>query len=96
MRKANDKTIREAIEQMLQVYRIKRRYDETAIIASWPALVGRSVANRTKEIFISDKKLFLRIESSVIRNELTLIRSQIIDNINRDAGSIVIADIIFL
>ena len=33
MRKTNDKTLKEAIEQMLQVYKIKRRYDETAIIA---------------------------------------------------------------
>ena len=61
MRKTNDKTLKEAIEQMLQVYKIKKRYDETAIIAHWPQLVGKPVANRTKELFIHDKKLFLRI-----------------------------------
>lgn len=60
MRKANDKSIKEAIEQMMQVYKIKRKFDETGIIASWPDLVGKSVANRTKELFIHDKKLFLR------------------------------------
>lgn len=96
MRKANDKSLKEAIEQMLQVYKIKRRYDETAIIASWPQLVGKSVANRTKELFISDKKLFLRIESSVIKNELMLIRSQIIEKINTDAKSVLVEEIIFL
>ena len=96
MRKANDKTLKEAIEQMLQVYKIKRRYDETGIKSSWPGLVGKSVANRTKEIYIRDKKLFLRIESSVIKNELILMRTQIIDKINNEANTVLVEEIIFL
>jgi predicted nucleic acid-binding Zn ribbon protein len=96
MRKTNDKTLKEAIEQMLQVYKIKRRFDETGIIAAWPELVGKSVANRTKEIYIHDKKLFLRIESSVIKNELTMMRTQIIDKINNEAKGILVEEIIFL
>jgi hypothetical protein len=96
MRKANDKSLKEAIEQMLQVYKIKRRFDETAVIAAWPELVGKSVANRTKELFIHDKKLFLRIESSVIRNELMMMRTQIIDKINDEAKGVLVEEIIFL
>ncbi|MDF2433321.1 MAG: hypothetical protein JWP44_2952 [Mucilaginibacter sp.] len=96
MRKANDKSLKEAIEQMLQVYKIKKRFDETHVIAAWPELVGKSVANRTKELFIHDKKLFLRIESSVIKNELMLMRAQIISKINDEAKSVIIDEIIFL
>ena len=96
MRKANDKTLKEAIEQMLQVYKIKRRFDETGIIAAWPQLVGKPVANRTKELFIHDKKLFLRIESSVIKNELMLMRTQIINKINDEANAVLVEEIIFL
>ena len=96
MRKANDKTLKEAIEQMLQVYKIKKRYDETAVIANWPQLVGKPVANRTKELFIHDKKLFLRIESSVIKNELMLMRTQIINKINEEANAVLVEEIIFL
>ncbi len=96
MRKANDKSLKEAIDQMMQVYKIKRRFDETAVIAAWPELVGKPVANRTKELFISNKKLFLRIESSVIKNELMLMRTQIIDKINDEAKTILIDEIIFL
>jgi hypothetical protein len=96
MGRTNDKSLKEAIEQMLQVYKIKRKYDETGIKASWPQLVGKSVANRTKEIYIHDKKLFLRIESSVIKNELVLMRTQIIDKINNEVKSTLVEDIIFL
>lgn len=96
MRKTNDKTLKEAIDQMLQVYKIKKRFDETGIIAHWPQLVGKSVANRTKELFIHDKKLFLRIESSVIKNELMLMRTQIINKINEEAKAELVEEIIFL
>ncbi len=96
MRKTNDKTLKEAIEQMMQVYKIKRKYEETGITAAWPELVGRSVANRTKELFINDKKLFVRIESSVIKSELVLMRGQIIEKINDRAKTVLVEDIIFL
>lgn len=96
IRKANDKTLKEAIEQMLNVYKIKRRFDETGIVSAWPDLVGKSVANRTKEIYIHNKKLFLRIESSVIKNELLMMRNQIIAKINEEYKSILVEEIIFL
>ncbi|BAU52055.1 DUF721 domain-containing protein [Mucilaginibacter gotjawali] len=96
MRKANDKSLKEAIEQMMQVYKIKRKFDETGIIAHWPELVGKPVANRTKELFIHDKKLFLRLESSVVKNELMNMRTQIIQKINEEANSILVEEIIFL
>jgi len=96
MRKANDKSLKEAIEQMLNVYKIKRKFDETSIIAHWPELVGKPVANRTKELFISNKKLFLRVESSVIKNELMMMRTQIIEKINEEAKTVLIEEIIFL
>lgn len=96
MRKANDKSIKEAIEQMMQVYKIKRKFDETGIIAHWPDIVGKAVASRTKEIFVLDKKLFLRIESSVIKNELMVVRNQIIERINNEANTVLIEDVVFL
>lgn len=96
MRRTNDKTLKEAIEQMLQVYKLKRRFDETALIAAWPELMGKSTANRTKQIYIRDRKLFLRIESSVLKNELVMIRSQILEKLNEQAGSKVLDEIVFL
>jgi predicted nucleic acid-binding Zn ribbon protein len=96
MRRTNDKSLKEAIEQMLDVYRLRRRYNETSLIAAWPEMMGTAVANRTKEMFIRDRKLFIRIESSVIKNEMVMIRSQILDKMNERAGSKVLDEIIFL
>ncbi|MBD3748197.1 MAG: DUF721 domain-containing protein [Sphingobacteriales bacterium] len=96
MSRTNDKTLKEAMEQMLKVYRLKNKYDETFAISSWEEVVGKAVANRTKEIFIRDKKLYLRIESSVVKNELKMMRQQIMHNLNEKAGAEVVLEMIFL
>lgn len=96
MSRTNDKTLKEAMEQMLKVYRLKGKYDETFAVSSWEEVVGKAVANRTKEIFIRDKKLFLRIESSVVKNELKMMRTQIMANLNEKAGAEVVVEMVFL
>lgn len=96
MNRTNDKTLKEAMAQMLNVYRLKGKFDETNVIAAWEDVMGVAVANRTKEIFIKDKKLFVRIESSVIKNQLVMMRSQIIENLNQKSGNVVVTEIIFL
>lgn len=96
MSRNNDKTIKEAINDLLDSYRLRKKFDETALIAAWPELMGTAIANRTKQLYISDKKLFLRVESSVIKNELLMMKSQIIKRLNEKAGHEVILSIVFL
>ena len=96
MRKPNDVTVKDAISKMLDVYRLRRKFDETSILSIWPEIMGTAIANRTKQIYIHNKKLFLRIESSVIKNELVMVRQGIIQKLNEHAGSEVINDMIFL
>jgi predicted nucleic acid-binding Zn ribbon protein len=96
MRKPNDKSIKEAMNQLLQVYKLQQKFDETALIAAWPEMMGVAIANRTKELYIRQKKLFVRVESSVIKNELMMMRSQIIEKMNEQAGGEVIVEIVLL
>jgi len=96
MRKPNDMTLKDAITKMLGVYRLKGKYDETGVVAMWPEIMGTAIGNRTTQIYIAHKKLFVRIESSVIKNELLMVRTGIIQKLNERAGSEVITEIIFL
>ncbi|MEJ6981868.1 DUF721 domain-containing protein [Pedobacter sp. P351] len=96
MGRNNDKPLKEAIEQLLKVYKLKRKFDETALIAAWPELMGRAVANRTSQLYIRERKLFIRVESSVLKNELLMIRSEIVKRMNEKAGSKVLDEIVFV
>jgi predicted nucleic acid-binding Zn ribbon protein len=96
MRKPNDITLKEGISKMLNVYKLKGRFDQTSVVALWPEIMGAAIANRTTQIYVSNQKLFVRIESSVIKNELLMVRTGIIQKINERTGSEVITDLIFL
>ncbi|MGV3508396.1 MAG: DUF721 domain-containing protein [Sphingobacteriaceae bacterium] len=96
MGRNNDKPLKEAIEQLLNVYKLRRKFDETSLIAAWPELMGRAVANRTSQLYIRERKLFIRIESSVLKNELMMIRSEIVKRMNERAGSSVLDEIVFV
>ena len=96
MSRTNDKSLKDAIEQMLQVYKLKRRFDETSLVSVWPELMGPMVANRTKQIYIRERKLYIKLESAVIKNELVMMRNQILDKMNEYAGSKVIDEIVLL
>ena len=96
MRKPNDITLKEGIGKLLKVYKLKGKFDETSVVALWPDLMGKAISNRTTQIYVSQKKLFVRIESSVIKNELLMVRTGIIQKINERAGSEVITDLVFL
>jgi predicted nucleic acid-binding Zn ribbon protein len=96
MRKPNDISLKDAITKMLAVYRLRGKYDETGVVAHWPELMGTAIANRTTQIYVSQKKLFVRIESSVIKNELLMVRTGIVQKLNERAGSEVVTEIVFL
>jgi len=94
--RGEDLTLKEAIEKMLEVYKLRRRFDETALVAAWPELMGKAIANRTKQLYIRDRKLFVKVESSVIKHELLLMRSQIVGRLNEHVGHVVIEDLVIL
>lgn len=95
-KRTNDKPIKEAIEQMLNVYKLRRKFDETALIAAWPEMMGNAIAKRTTQMYIRDRRLYIRVDSSVVKNELVMIRSQILDKMNERAGNKVLDEIVFM
>ncbi len=96
MRHTNEQSIKEAIEEMMRTYRIKNKFDETAVIANWETIMGKTVANRTSEIFVKNKKLFIRLTSAALKHEMLIAREQMIDLVNNHFGSQVVNEVVFL
>jgi predicted nucleic acid-binding Zn ribbon protein len=94
-RSAEEQPLKEVIDKFLKAYAWDGKMKEMDIVAAWPELMGIAVANRTKEIRIQNKKLFLTIDSSVMREELLLGKQIIIDRLNDYAGQEIETDIWF-
>jgi predicted nucleic acid-binding Zn ribbon protein len=93
-RSANATPLKEAIEAMLKAYKIEHKISETFIISSWEKIMGASIAARTGKIFIRNKILYAEINSSALKQDLSMAKQKMIDLLNKSAGSIIITDVV--
>lgn len=94
MRKKNTQKLDEVIQEYLKALKIDDKIKEVRLIRSWDEMVGKTIARSTKEIYIKNRKLFVQLNSSVIRNELFMIRDGLKNALNDQAGESVIDEII--
>jgi predicted nucleic acid-binding Zn ribbon protein len=92
---SNDQSLGSAIKEFLQAYRLEEKFNQTKLLHSWEKVVGKMVAMHTKDLHIRNKVLFVRIDSSALRNELNYAREEIIKSLNEEANADVIEDVVF-
>jgi predicted nucleic acid-binding Zn ribbon protein len=95
-RKAETTPLKDAIDELLKVYQLKGKSEETYLITSWRQLMGNAIANRTTKIYIQDNKLFLQINSAPLKNELMMAKAKILDILNKEVETLKIEDVIFV
>ena len=92
----NTQHIGQAIQQLLSQYRIKSKFDEANLVASWERLAGKPIAKRTKKLYVKGKVLFVELQSPSMKNDLNLHKQQIIDILQKEFGKGVVSEIIFM
>ena len=60
----------------------------------WKDISGEYVAGATEDITFYDRKMIVKVKSSIIRNEMMLIRSQLVYRINQAVGKNIIDELI--
>ncbi len=86
----------DAFQDLLKAYRLEDTYQEKLLISTWPELVGKTIADRTSNVYIKDKKLFVKITSGPIKKELQLNKSKVIALIESQIGKGIVEDVVFL
>jgi len=94
MRKSDTQRLGEIIREYLEQMMIDNKLKEVSAIRSWGELMGKPVSERTRNIYVKNKILFIELKSSVLRNELIMMRQAIIDKINEKAGEKIIEKIV--
>lgn len=94
-RNSNEEPLKDVVDRWLKAYGLDKKMKEMEVIAAWPELMGPAVAHRTTELLIRNKVLILRMDSSVMREELMNGKSIIIHRINDFAGFEIICDVWF-
>ncbi len=94
MRKSNTQTIANVIKDYLKEAQIEGKLKEVQVVNSWEELVGKTIARRTNKIYIKHGKLYLHMNSSIVKNELLMHREGIIERINTNAGEEIVKEIV--
>ena len=95
-RKKDAAPLADAFQDLLKAYRLEDTYQEKLLISSWPELVGKTIADRTSNVYIKDKKLFVKITSGPVKKELQLNKSKVIALFESQIGKGIVEDVIFL
>lgn len=82
------------LDHFVKANKLEKGLAEYRLIKSWKDLLGITVAKKTKSLHIRNRKLFVSLHSSVVRNELSMIKDTLIPRLNEAAGMKVIDDIV--
>lgn len=95
MKKDNTYELKDLLEKLVKAYRWGGKMDEMKIREAWHLVVGDMIDRHTENINLKNNILYVRLDSSVIRNELLMARSKIAQSINKEVGKKIVQDVIF-
>jgi predicted nucleic acid-binding Zn ribbon protein len=93
-RDSNEVSLKDAIRKLLDIYKLTPKIQEAKLRASWGKMMGKSIANRTLELGLRDGKLYIRISSASLREEMALSKEKIKTIINEEMGEEIVTEII--
>ena len=73
---------------------LEEKLAEVRAVRAWEELLGKTVARYTKNLHVKNKTLFVSLSSSIVRNEIMMIRDELIKRLNEKAGRKIIDKIV--
>lgn len=95
MRKSNTQSLSDVLKSYVQENKLERKLNELDLIKSWEAVMGKTVARYTGNIYIQNSTLFVETTSPIVRNELLMLKEDIRTRLNEVVGEELIKTIIF-
>jgi hypothetical protein len=94
MRRSKTIPLSEALRDYIREMNLGDKLSEVGVINSWEDIVGKAISSRTTKIYMKDHTLFVHLSSSVVRNELLMLREALREKLNERAGSEVVKEIV--
>jgi predicted nucleic acid-binding Zn ribbon protein len=94
MKRSGFQSLGSAIKDYLKVEKIDSKIAELEAVNMWESIIGKQIANATSSIYIKEGVLHIQLRSSIVRNELFMMRNEIIQAINQRIGSRVVKSIV--
>ena len=93
MFRRNVQTLDEVLMKMLRAQGLETPLLQKRLIDAWDTVAGPTVARYTTQKYIKNQTLYVRVANPALRQDLSMMRSQLLQRLNSHVGSMVIADI---
>jgi len=88
--------LKEGLEALVRAYRLGGKLSEVTVVASWEKVMGKAVALKTQEVYVSKGKLFVRLTSAPLKHELIMAKTRVLEMLNAEVGSQAVMEVVFL
>jgi predicted nucleic acid-binding Zn ribbon protein len=86
MRKHNEQQIGDLLQNYFEKNSLSEKLRESTLRSRWASIVGPMIARHTLSLSLQGGVLYLRLDSSTLRNELHYARKRMINRINEELG----------
>lgn len=94
MKKHNDQRIDEVLKNLVGGYKYKSKLYKNKLTTTWETLMGATISKYTSRISIRNKKLFVTIDSSPLKQELSFAKDKIKNLMNEELGENYIEEVV--
>ena len=94
MRRNNINPIGEVIKKLIRNNKLSKRLNVLNVLDVWNNIIGKDLEKYIKSTKFVDNKLYVKLRSSIVRNEMSYKKTQLIQRINEKLNKDVIKDII--
>lgn len=85
-RKYTDQSLKTIIGELLKNSGLDRKFNELEVVRCYREVVGEVISNKTREAYLRDKTLVLKMDSGVIKQELSFQKTRVVALINERLG----------
>jgi len=90
----NNRKIGDIIKQLMQNPKLSDKLKKIDALSVWEEIIGEQLLKYIIEQKIFNGILYVKLNSAVVRNELSYKKSELINKINHKSGKTIITDII--
>lgn len=90
----NQTDIRQAVEAVMKYYGLTEKFKEYQMPAIWEKVMGKFIASKTNDVKMIKNKLYVKLDSAALRQELQYDREKIKEMINAEVGENFVQEVV--
>ncbi|BDD02877.1 DUF721 domain-containing protein [Aureibacter tunicatorum] len=94
IREEDTKTVKEAMNRLLDSFKLKRKFSETQILSAWEDMMGKTISSRTSKLYFKNGVLFCQITSAPLKHKMLMNKDKMINIIRSEFGPDSVSDIV--